>query len=128
MPRDLEVHLVMDDYATHKTEAIQRWLLRHPRYHVHFTPTTSSWLDLVESLFAIVERNVTRRGVHRSVAALEKAVRAFLEAHNSDPEPFLWTKTADQILDKLERYCSDANRVRQERLNRLLKRSSAAPC
>jgi len=99
VPNDLDVHLVMDNYATHKTESIKRWLLRHPRYHMHFTPTTSSWLNLVESFFSIVERNVTRRGVHKSTRALEMDVRKFLKAHNDDPKPYKWTKTADQILD-----------------------------
>ena len=118
VPAELDVHLVMDNYATHKTDEIKRWLLRRPRYHVHFTPTSSSWLNLVESFFSIVERNVTRRGVHRSTAALEKAVREFLEAHNDDPKPFIWTKAADQILDSLRRYCEKANAVRVERAKR----------
>ncbi len=118
VPAELDVHLVMDNYATHKTDEIKRWLLRRPRYHVHFTPTSSSWLNLVESFFSIVERNVTRRGVHRSTAALEKAVSEFLEAHNDDPKPFMWTKAADQILDSLRRYCEKANAVRVERAKR----------
>lgn len=118
VPPDLDVHLVMDNYATHKTEAIQRWLTRRPRFHVHFTPTSSSWLNLVESFFSIVDRRVTRRGVHRSTHALETHIRAFLEAHNDDPRPFIWTKTADQILDNLKRYCTKANAVRVERARR----------
>jgi transposase len=127
VPSDLDVHLVMDNYATHKTDAIKRWLLRHPRYHVHFTPTSSSWLNLVESFFAMVERNVTRRGVHRSVGSLEASVRTFLDAHNSEPRPFIWTKTADQILDNLRRYCADANAVREQRIiNQQNDRTSAA--
>ena len=88
VPADLDVHLVMDNYATHKTDAIKRWLIRHPRFHVHFTPTSSSWLNLVESFFAIVERNVTRRGVHRSTRSLERAIYEFLDVNNHDPEPF----------------------------------------
>ena len=118
VPDHSDVHLVMDNYATHKTEAIQRWLNRRPRFHVHFTPTSSSWLNLVESFFAIVDRRVTRRGVHRSTRALERDVRAFLKAHNDDPKPFIWTKTADQILDSLKRYCTKATAVRVERARR----------
>lgn len=118
VPKDLNVHLVMDNYATHKTEAIKRWLLRHPRFHIHFTPTSSSWLNLVESFFSIVDRNVGRRGVHRSVRQLEKALREFLDVHNDDPKPFIWTKTADQILDSLKRYCEKVNPVRAERAKR----------
>lgn len=118
VPTELDVHLVMDNYATHKTPAIQRWLTRRPRFHVHFTPTSSSWLNLVESFFSIVDRRVTRRGVHRSTSALEEDIRKFLHAHNSDPKPFVWTKTADQILDSLKRYCTKANAVRLERERR----------
>lgn len=118
VPTELDVHLVMDNYATHKTPTIQRWLTRRPRFHVHFTPTSSSWLNLVESFFSIVDRRVTRRGVHRSTKALEEDIRTFLNAHNSDPKPFIWTKTADQILDSLERYCTKANAVRLERERR----------
>lgn len=121
VPDELDVHLVMDNYATHKTEAIQRWLTRHPRFHVHFTPTSSSWLNLVESFFSIVERNVTRRGVHRSSHSLEKDIRAFLEAHNEDPKPFVWTKTADQILESLKRYCTKATATKHERATRAKK-------
>jgi transposase len=118
VPAHLDVHLVMDNYATHKTEAIQRWLTRRPRFRAHFTPTSSSWLNLVESFFSIVDRRVTRRGVHRSTHALEADIRAFLDAHNDDPRPFIWTKTADQILDSLKRYCTKANAVRVERARR----------
>ena len=108
----------MDNYATHKTPKVQRWLLRHPRFHVHFTPTSSSWLNLVESFFSIVQRRVTKRGVHRSQQALESDVRAFLEAHNGDPKPFVWTKTADQILDSLKRYAARAGALRAEKAKR----------
>ena len=125
VPEGLDVHLVMDNYGTHKTLAIKRWLLRHPRFHVHFIPTTSSWLNLVESFFSIVERNVTRRGVHRSTRALNKDLRAFLDAHNEDPKPFKWTKTADQILASLRRYCEKAGLVREERTRRILQEKRA---
>lgn len=118
VPVELDVHLVMDNYATHKTPDVQRWLARRPRFHVHFTPTSSSWLNLVESFFSIVDRRVTRRGVHRSTGALEGDIKKFLEAHNTAPKPFIWTKTADQILEGLERYCTKANAVRVERHRR----------
>lgn len=118
VPADLEVHLVMDNYATHKTAEIQRWLRRHPRYQVHFTPTSSSWLNLVESFFSLVDRRVTRRGVHRSTASLEKDIKAFLDAHNDDPRPFIWTKTADEILESLARYCEKAGALRAEKARR----------
>ncbi|QDU69014.1 Integrase core domain protein [Planctomycetes bacterium Pla86] len=117
VPEELDVHLVMDNYATHKTPAVKRWLLRRPRFHVHFTPTTSSWLNLVESWFSIVSRRVTERGVHRSTAALEKDVRAFIDAHNDEPKPYVWTKTADQILASLRRYCDTASAIRSRQTN-----------
>ena len=94
---------------------------------MHFTPTSSSWLNLVESFFSLVERNVTRRGVHRSVGSLEAAVREFLDAHNEEPKPFVWTKTADQILESLRRYCADANAVRAKRASRQKLRTSQSP-
>jgi len=118
VPDDLEVHLVMDNYATHKTPKVKRWLARRPRFHVHFTPTSSSWLNLVECFFSILERRVTKRGVHRSVRALETDIRVFLDAHNESPHPFVWTKTADQILDGLARYCVKAGGMRAERARR----------
>lgn len=124
VPLEVDVHLVMDNYATHKTDSVKRWLLRHPRYKLHFTPTSSSWLNLVESFFSMVERNVTRRGVHRSVGSLESSVREFLDAHNSDPKPFVWTKSADAILDNLRRYCEDASATREQRMLRQMSRTS----
>jgi len=118
VPEDLDVHLVMDNYATHKTPKVNRWLSRHPRFIVHFTPTSSSWLNLVESFFSILERRVCRRGVHRSTHALRKDINAFLQDHNGDPKPFIWTKTADQILDSLARYCAKAGALRAEKARR----------
>jgi transposase len=115
VPEDLDVHLVMDNYATHKTPEIKRWLQRRPRYHVHFTPTSSSWLNLVESFFSLVDRRVARRGVHRSTQALEQSLRDFLAVHNDDPKPYVWTKTADQILESLRRYCGKAAQMRVRR-------------
>jgi len=107
VPKELDVHLILDNYATHKTPDVKRWLLRHPRFLLHFTPTKSSWLNLVESFFSLLSRKRLKRGVHRSTRALEKDIRGFLDGHNDDPAPFVWTKTADQILRSLERYCSD---------------------
>ncbi|QDV09841.1 Chromosome-anchoring protein RacA [Planctomycetes bacterium Poly30] len=118
VPADLELHLVLDNYATHKTPEVKRWLLRHPRFHMHFTPTSSSWLNLVESFFSIVERRVTKRGNHQSVTALEKDIRVFLDDHNSDPRPFVWKKTADQILDSLKRYTAKVGALRAEKAKR----------
>lgn len=118
VPADLDVHLVLDNLATHKTELIHKWLLKHPRFHLHFTPTYSSWLNLVESFFSIVERRVTKRGVHNSVKQLETDIRTFLEHHNKDPKPFIWTKPADQILEGLARYCERAAAVRAEKRRR----------
>ena len=121
VPEDVDVHLVMDNYATHKTEKVKRWLTRRPRFHVHFTPTSSSWLNLVESFFSILERRVTKRGVHRSTLALENDIKAFLEAHNGAPKPFIWTKSADQILESLARYCAKAGALRASRATRAVK-------
>ena len=105
VPAHLELHLILDNYGTHKTPAIKRWLLRHPRFHLHFTPTGASWLNLVERLFALLTEKQLRRGVHRSIRELEDAIRAFLEHHNRHPKPFIWTKSADQILDSVGRFC-----------------------
>ena len=101
----LDLHLVLDNYATHKAPAVKAFLNRHPRFHLHFTPTHASWLNQVEGFFAILTNRQLRRGSHHSVAELERAIREFLDAHNKEPRPFRWTKTADEILDKLARYC-----------------------
>jgi transposase len=98
-----EVHIVMDNYATHKTPLVKRWFARHPRYHVHFTPTYASWLNLVERLFAEVTDKAIRRGSHKSVRALESAVEEYLAARDEDPTPFKWTASADLILDRVRR-------------------------
>src|SRR6201988_20286 len=105
VPGELAVHLILDNYGTHKTPAIQRWLLRHPRFHLHFTPTGGSWLNLVERWFALLTERQLRRGIHRSTRELQDAIRAFLDHHNRDPKPFIWTKTADQILESVARFC-----------------------
>ena len=109
MPADLDVHLIMDNYGTHKTAAIRRWLLQRPRFYVHFTPTSASWLNLVERWFAALTEKQIRRGSFRSTRELETAIRAFLKHHNSQPKPFIWTKSADDILDSIARYCRRIN-------------------
>jgi len=103
VPQDLDLHLVLDNYATHKTPEIHKWLLRHPRFHLHFTPTSSSWLNLVERLFAEVTQRCVRRGSHTAVRALEKAMLDYLDRRNRDPKPFVWTADADLILGKVAR-------------------------
>lgn len=105
VPRELDVHLVMDNYATHKTPLIRRWLAKRPRWHVHLTPTSSSWLNQVERFFALLTDKKIRRGVYRSVAALRADITSFIERHNTDPKPFRWTKSADDILASIERFC-----------------------
>ena len=109
VPADLDVHLIMDNYGTHKTLPIQRWLLHRPRFHVHFTPTSASWLNLVERWFAVLTEKQIRRGSFRSTRDLEAAIRSFLKHHNSQPKPFVWTKSADEILDSIARYCRRIN-------------------
>ena len=105
VPADLDVHLVMDNYATHKTPLIRAWFAKRPRWHVHLTPTSSSWLNQVERFFAIITDKKIRRGVHRSVADLTADIHAFIDQHNADPKPFRWTKSADDILASIERFC-----------------------
>jgi len=104
VPAELDVHLVCDNYATHNTPAIKTWFLRHPRFHLHFTPTYSSWLNLVERWFAELTNRKLRRSAHRTVAELEADIAAWIAAWNDDPKPFVWTKTADEILDNLAGY------------------------
>jgi transposase len=108
-PTEFDLHLICDNYATHKTPQVKKWLLRHPRFHVHFTPTSSSWLNLVERWFAELTNRKLRRSAHRSVTELEADVRAWINAWNADPRPFVWTKTADEILDTLAAYCQRIN-------------------
>jgi transposase len=104
VPKKLDVHLIMDNYGTHKTALIRNWLAKRPRFHVHFTPTYGSWLNLVERWFAELTNKQLRRGAHRSVAQLEAAIRAFIDAHHANPKPFVWTKTADEILASMARF------------------------
>lgn len=110
-PPELNLHLICDNYATHKTPAIRTWLAAHPRFHLHFTPTSGSWLNLVERWFAELTNRKLRRSTHRSVKALEDDVNAWIAAWNDDPKPFVWTKTADQILDNLANYCTRINKA-----------------
>lgn len=105
VPPDLDIHLILDNYGTHKTALIKRWLAKRPRYHVHFTPTSGSWLNLVERWFLTLTDKQLRRGVHRSTRELEAAIMRYLEETNQHPKPFIWTKTADQILASLARFC-----------------------
>jgi transposase len=113
VPADLAVHVICDNSSTHKTPAIGRWLLAHPRFQLHFTPTYSSWLNLVERWFAELTTKWLRRGTHRSVAELEQAIQAWIDTWNDtwndDPRPFVWTKTADEILDTITAYCQRIN-------------------
>ena len=105
VPAALEVHLVLDNYGTHKTPAIHRWLVRHPRFHLHFTPTGASWINLVERWFGVLTEKQIRRGTHRSTPQLETAIRRYIDHSNQHPKPFVWTKTADEILASVARFC-----------------------
>jgi transposase len=105
VPDGLDVHIVMDNYATHKTPMIKTWLARRPHYHVHFTPTSASWINQVERWFAELTRKQIQRGVHTSTAQLEADIRSFIDRHNANPKPFRWTKSADDILAAVKRFC-----------------------
>ena len=105
VPCDLDVHLVMDNYATHKTPMIRDWLAKRPRWHVHLTPTGASWINQIERFFALLSERQIKRGIHRSVTDLQAAIASFIDANNLDPKPFRWTKTADDILASIERFC-----------------------
>ena len=105
MPDNLDIHIIMDNYGTHKAPAVKRWFERHPRYHVHFTPTYASWVNLVERFFGEITDKAIRRGVFRSVQALKKAIMEYVDVRNKDPKPFVWTTNADLILGRIQRYC-----------------------
>jgi transposase len=105
VPADLDVHLVMDNYATHKTQIIRDWLAKRPRWHVHYTPTSASWINQVERFFALLTERQIKRGVHRSLDALHSAIDNFINKNNDNPKPFRWTKSADDILASIERFC-----------------------
>jgi transposase/transposase-like protein len=104
VPTDLDVHLIVDNYGTHKSPIIRSWLAKRPRFHIHFTPTYASWLNQVERWFALLTERQIKRGAHRSVRALEAAIQEFLDAHNDDPQPFRWSKTSDEILASIARF------------------------
>lgn len=109
VPEGLDVHIVMDNYATHKTAKVRAWLARRPHYHVHFTPTSGSWINQVERWFAELTRKQLQRGVHTSVNTLEADIRTFIDRHNENPRPFRWVKSADEILAAVKRFCHKAN-------------------
>src|SRR6266566_7046081 len=104
VPAGLEAHIIMDNYGTHKTALIRKWFAKRPRFHLHFTPTYASWINLVERWFAEITNKRIRRGVFRSVKELEAAIREYIEVHNENPQPFIWTRTADQILESIARF------------------------
>ena len=111
VPAELAVHLVLDNYSTHKAPLIRNWLAKRPRFHVHFTPTYASWINMVERWFGLLTQRRIKRGAHRSVPELEKAIKEFLAAHNGDPKPFVWTKTADEILASIARFAQRTSAV-----------------
>jgi transposase len=123
VPEGLDIHIVMDNYATHKTPKIKAWLARRPHYHVHFTPTSASWINQVERWFAELTRKKIQRGVHTSVRKLEADIRAFIDRYNQNPRPFKWTKSADEILASVKRFCHKA----QHTLCRRYKTFNASP-
>lgn len=104
VPRELQVHLILDNYSTHKSPLIRNWLVKRTRFHVHFTPTYGSWINMVERWFGLLTERQIKRGAHRSVPELEKAIHEFLDAHNEAPKPFVWTKSADDILASIARF------------------------
>jgi transposase len=109
VPDDLDVHVVLDNASTHKTPTVKRWLAAHPRFVLHFTPTSSSWLNLVERWFGELTTKKLQRGTHRTVRELNADIRAWINKWNDDPRPYVWTKTSDQILDSISRYCTRIN-------------------
>jgi len=105
VPADLDIHLVIDNASTHKTKLIRDWFAKRPRWHIHFTPTSASWINQVERFFALLTEKQIRRGVHPSTRALEADIHAYIDAHNAEPRPFRWTKSADDILAAINRFC-----------------------
>ena len=108
----LDIHLIIDNYAAHKTPEVKRWLKKHPRFHIHFTPTSASWLNLVERFFAEITRKRIRRGVFHSVVDLQRAINDYLEHHNADPKPFVWTASASSIIEKVGRARDALNQMK----------------
>lgn len=113
-PTDLDVHVILDNLSTHKTPEIKRWLVRHPRFHLHFTPTKGSWLNLVERFFGLLTEHALRRGSHNSSRQLRDAIHEYLNAHNEDPKPFKWTKTADEVLASIARFAQRTTQAHAE--------------
>jgi transposase len=111
VPPELDVHIIMDNYATHKAALVRVWLARRPHHHVHFTPTSASWINQVERWFAELTRKQLRRGVHTSTSQLEQDIRSFIERHNENPKPYRWTKSADEILASVRRFCQTTERT-----------------
>ena len=111
VPGDLDVHLVMDNYATHKTKLIRDWMAKRPRWHIHFTPTGASWINQVERFFALITDKQIRRGVHTSVQHLENDIKTFIQVNNEQPKPFRWTKSADDILAAIQRFCLQTPKI-----------------
>jgi transposase len=109
VPQGLDVQVICDNSSAHKTPAIQRWLLAHPRFQLHFTPTYSSWLNLVERWFSELTTKWLQRGTHRSVTELKQSIQSWIDTWNQNPRPFVWTKTADEILDTIATYCQRIN-------------------
>ena len=105
VPLGQDIHVILDNYATHKTPGVRRWQVKNPRFHFHFTPTKGSWLNLVERWFGLLTQRKIKRGTHTSTQALVQAINDYLSASNEDPKPFVWTKTADEILGKIRRFC-----------------------
>ena len=104
VPSGLDIHVVLDNLSTHKTPAIKRWLSKRPRFHLHFTPTHASWINLVERFFGLLTEHALRRGSHSSVSQLRRAIQDYLDTNNDDPKPFKWTKSADRILESIARF------------------------
>ena len=121
VPRRLDVHIIMDNYGTHKTPLIRHWFAKRPRFHVHFTPTYSSWLSLVERWFAELTMKQIRRGAYGGVAQLKAGIQEFIDARQANPKPFVWTKTADQILASIARF---AQRTADARAAQLMSRTT----
>ena len=117
VPQSLDVHVILDNYATHKTPSSQRWLLRHPRFVLHFTPTKGSWLNQVERWFGLLTQRQLQRGVHRSVRQLEKAIREYIEVENEEAKPFVWVKTADEILARIARFADNTKQLLDAQIN-----------
>ena len=111
---NLDVHVIIDNLSAHKSPIVKRWLLRHPRFHLHFTPTYASWLNLVERFFGLLTQEALRRGSHTSIPELRAAILAYVDAHNDEGKPFKWTKTADEILEKMRRFGQRTQKAHRE--------------